>query len=223
MDLIDDIEVKPWLEEIGMEAYAEVFALNFSLGGNFLSRKRLSELRLKDYPQLNIENFDHAKLLHDHVTHTLQFPFHSEERRAEVLARRGVPTESEGGEGGGAVMPHPPIQSKPSTTRPVTGASSTETPSDVLRDDDEEAVRAATVIQTKMKGKQVEKRVEQRRQSNAAAALIQNKFKSSDKGQEIAKRVEEKQRAATVIQTKMKEKFVDRSVCEETKDGVTLN
>lgn len=52
-----------------------------------LSRKRLARLRLQDFPQMNITNFDHQKALMDHIRHTLQFSYNSPVRRREVKAK----------------------------------------------------------------------------------------------------------------------------------------
>lgn len=81
----DDIECISWLAEVDLPEYTNTFLVNFSVGGNFLSRRRLGQLRLQDFPQMNITRYDHAKLLMEHIHHTLQFSFDSPYRvRASI-------------------------------------------------------------------------------------------------------------------------------------------
>ena len=234
--MVDDIEPVGWLSEIGLAEYADTFQINFCLlGGTLLSRERLRELRLTDYPKLSIENFEHAKVLHNHVQHTLLFPYDCDERRAEMRERLAV--GEDGGDGskqstpmspglsphplGPAPVevplkdPQPPSSSKPSATRPVANAELVESPCAA----DDETSRAATMIQIKMKGKLVENRIEEKTEQNKAANFIQNKIKSSAKGKEVAQRVGEKQRAASMIQSMVKG-VTGRHTDEESKDAV---
>jgi len=71
------------LREIGFEQYSETFLVNFPSRERegYLSRKRLKELRLKDFSQLNITQYDHQKLIFEHIKHTLLFEFRSPIRR----------------------------------------------------------------------------------------------------------------------------------------------
>ena len=71
------------MQEIGFEQYSETFLVNFPSHEHdgYLSRKRLSLLRLKDFSQLNITQYDHQKLIFEHIKHTLQFEFRSPIRR----------------------------------------------------------------------------------------------------------------------------------------------
>lgn len=85
----DDIECVDWLNEIDLPQYEESFRLNCSLGDNLLSRKRLAQIRIKDFPYMNITNHEHQKLLHEHIQHTLQYSFHSPLRRREVKVKMG--------------------------------------------------------------------------------------------------------------------------------------
>ena len=91
---IDDIECKDWLHEIDMMQYEEVFLVNFSLGGKLLSRKRLGQVRQQDLSKMNITNFEHQKILMDHIRHTLEYSFHSPVRKQQskekYLARTPV-------------------------------------------------------------------------------------------------------------------------------------
>jgi hypothetical protein len=48
----DDIICEEWLEEINLPQYKETFLVNFSLGGPLISRKRLSKVRLQDFPKM---------------------------------------------------------------------------------------------------------------------------------------------------------------------------
>lgn len=80
----DDIDANEWLTEIGLAQYANTFITNLSVGGELLSRKRLSQIRIKDFPNMNITNYDHQKILKEHIDHTLQFAFYSPVRRREV-------------------------------------------------------------------------------------------------------------------------------------------
>lgn len=99
----DDIECIDWLREIGFSQYEETFLTNFSVGGQLLSRKRLAQIRLQDFPKMNIERYDHQKKLLEHIRHTLQFTFHSPVRRKEVRRKQGLPEDepqiAEGKEG----------------------------------------------------------------------------------------------------------------------------
>jgi len=81
--LIDDIECREWLQEIDMVHYEEVFLTNFSYGGKLLSRRRLRDLRLQDFPKMAITNYHDQKILLDHIRHTLSYAFHSPVRRSE--------------------------------------------------------------------------------------------------------------------------------------------
>ena len=86
--LTDDIEVGEWLDEIGMKSYADTFKKNFSIdGGNYLSRKKLSQLKMHHYPFMNIENYSHQKILQEHVQHTLLFAYGSPLRKKEANDR----------------------------------------------------------------------------------------------------------------------------------------
>jgi hypothetical protein len=83
--LQDDIECVSWLDEVGMTQYAETFLVNFTVGGRgFLSRKRLSMLRLQDFPMMNITNYEHQKLLLQHIRHTLKYSYQSPVRIQET-------------------------------------------------------------------------------------------------------------------------------------------
>lgn len=85
----DDIECMDWLEEVALSQYTEVFLTNFGVGGNLLSRKRLSQVRLKDFPFMNITNYEHQKLLMNHIQHSLQYAYQSPVRKKEVEAKYG--------------------------------------------------------------------------------------------------------------------------------------
>lgn len=89
----DDIECVDWLNEIDMPQYEETFRINCSVGDNLLSRKRLSQIRIKDFPFMNITNHEHQKILLDHIKHTLQFSFHSPIRKREVKMKMGKSLE----------------------------------------------------------------------------------------------------------------------------------
>ena len=80
----DDIHCLNWLEEIGLPQYEETFSTNLSVGGDLLSRKRLSQIRLQDFPRMNITNYEHQKRLLEHIRHTLQFAYKSPIRKKEV-------------------------------------------------------------------------------------------------------------------------------------------
>jgi hypothetical protein len=93
----DDIPAKEWLREIDLEDYVATFVTNFpsAEGPEFLSRKRLTQLRLQDFPKMNVKNFDHAKLLLEHIRTSLRYEFGSPVRRQEVIKRnksRGIST-----------------------------------------------------------------------------------------------------------------------------------
>jgi hypothetical protein len=79
--LPDDIDCVEWLHEVGMDQYRETFQSNFTHGGKYLSRKRLSQVRLQDFPKMNITNFSHQKILFEHIKLTLQHEYTNPERR----------------------------------------------------------------------------------------------------------------------------------------------
>lgn len=82
---VDDIDCVSWLEEVDMVQYAQVFMANFTLGGTgFLSRKRLGQVRLQDFPYMNILNYDHQKILMQHIRHTLKYTYQSPVRIRET-------------------------------------------------------------------------------------------------------------------------------------------
>lgn len=82
---VDDIECVSWLEEVDMVQYAGVFMTNFTVANSgFLSRKRLGQVRLQDFSYMNIQNFDHQKVLMQHIRHTLKFTYGSPVRIRET-------------------------------------------------------------------------------------------------------------------------------------------
>ncbi len=81
----NDIEVYEWLAEIEMGMYAEVFLKNFGINDtNYLNRKHLKTIRLQDLPKMGITQYHHAKLLHEHIHHALQYEFGSPLRKKQV-------------------------------------------------------------------------------------------------------------------------------------------
>lgn len=77
----DDIDCVEWLHEVDMDQYLETFQSNFTYGGKYLSRKRLSQVRLQDFPKMNITNYSHQKILFEHIKLTLQHEYTNPERR----------------------------------------------------------------------------------------------------------------------------------------------
>jgi hypothetical protein len=51
-----------------------------SNNAGILSRYRLSKIRLQDFPKMNITNYDHQKVLIEHLRHSLKFAFKSQDR-----------------------------------------------------------------------------------------------------------------------------------------------
>jgi len=82
--LKDDIECKTWLDEVELPQYQETFITNFSTIGNLLSRRRLKTVRLQDFPNMNITDYDHARILLEHIRITLKYSFDSSDRLREV-------------------------------------------------------------------------------------------------------------------------------------------
>ena len=81
----NDIDVHEWLAEIDMNMYADVFLRNFGIfETNFLNRKHLTKVRLQDLPKMGVTQLHHAKLIHEHIHHTLQYEFGSPVRRKHV-------------------------------------------------------------------------------------------------------------------------------------------
>jgi hypothetical protein len=89
-DFIDDIPANAWLNEIDMAQYTTTFSVNFTNGGKFLSRKRLAQLRLQDFPKMNITNFDHQKLLIKHVKKLLSGPYIAADKLQQVVKYTAV-------------------------------------------------------------------------------------------------------------------------------------
>jgi hypothetical protein len=89
----DDIPCREWLKEVDKEEYFDCFMVNCpspdkDRNKGILCRKRLCQLRLQDFPKLNIKSFDDAKILHEHVKHSLSYSFSSPVRKSEVQVRR---------------------------------------------------------------------------------------------------------------------------------------
>jgi len=81
----NDIDAHEWLAEIDMSMYADVFLANFGIyETNFLNRKHLAKVRLQDLPKMGITQMHHAKLINEHIHHTLQYEFGSPLRRKKV-------------------------------------------------------------------------------------------------------------------------------------------
>lgn len=77
----DDIECEEWLNEVNMGQYLPTFLSNFTYGGKYLSRKRLQQVRLQDFPKMNITNYADQKILMEHIRLTLQHEYSNPERR----------------------------------------------------------------------------------------------------------------------------------------------
>ena len=80
----DDMMPLEWLQEIGLAQYVECFKVNFTVGGSYLSRKLLATVRLQDFSKMNIQIFEHQKLLLRHIEHSLQYSFNDPNRRREI-------------------------------------------------------------------------------------------------------------------------------------------
>lgn len=81
----NDIDVYEWLAEVEMSMYAECFLANFGINDtNYLNRKHLKKVRLQDLPKMGITQYHHAKLIHDHIHHSLQYEFGSPIRKKQV-------------------------------------------------------------------------------------------------------------------------------------------
>jgi hypothetical protein len=93
----DDIKPLEWLQEIDLAQYVETFQVNFTIGGSYLSRKRLASVRLQDFSKMNIQIFDHQKKLLQHIQHSLKYSFNDPNRKQEVQDRmnQGLLRESE--------------------------------------------------------------------------------------------------------------------------------
>jgi SAM domain (Sterile alpha motif) len=93
----DDIKPLEWLLEIDLAQYVETFQVNFTIGGSYLSRKRLASVRLQDFSKMNIQIFDHQKKILQHIQHSLKYSFNDPNRKQEVQDRmnQGLLRESE--------------------------------------------------------------------------------------------------------------------------------
>ena len=80
----DDMKPLEWLQEIDLGQYVETFQTNFTIGGSYLSRKRLASVRLQDFSKMNIQNFDHQKKLMKHIQHSLKYSFNDPNRKQEI-------------------------------------------------------------------------------------------------------------------------------------------
>lgn len=87
----DDIECDLWLKEIDLNQYTNSFLSNCTIpiGSIYLSRKRLSQIRQQDLSKMNITNFQHQKIIMEHIRHTLQYSFASPARLQELIQRHG--------------------------------------------------------------------------------------------------------------------------------------
>lgn len=94
-DFGDDILCQAWLEEVGLPQYEDTFSTNLSVGGGLLSRRRLGQIRLQDLPRMNITNYDHQKILINHIRHSLQFAYKSPIRKKEVNEKFPAITKAE--------------------------------------------------------------------------------------------------------------------------------
>ena len=83
----DDIKPLEWLQEIDLAQYVETFQVNFTIGGSYLSRKRLASVRLQDFSKMNIQIFDHQKKLLQHIQHSLKYSFNDPTRKQEMQDR----------------------------------------------------------------------------------------------------------------------------------------
>lgn len=86
----NDIECVAWLSEIDLTQYSETFLVNLSADGRILSRSRLGQIRQKDLSSMNITNFQHQKLIMDHITHVLQYSYHSPVRKKDLRAKLSI-------------------------------------------------------------------------------------------------------------------------------------
>lgn len=96
LQLVDDIPCEAWLNDIGFSQYTETFLANFTTGGKYLSRKRLAQLRLQDFPMMNITNYDHQKLLLKNIRSMLTRPYPKPQPRAESKKVSSRPPISRG-------------------------------------------------------------------------------------------------------------------------------
>ena len=132
----DDIECLPWLEEIELSQYNATFLANFkSNQENFLSRSKLSRIRLQDFPAMNIHNFEHQKLLMNHIRITLQFEFGSpiRKQKVELLKSEKLDVFGEAGTGKicSAQVQKPPLIKL--TSKPQHGVEDSENPAESAR------------------------------------------------------------------------------------------
>jgi hypothetical protein len=83
-----DIDAYEFLSEIEMEMYTDTFLTNFSLNNtNYLNRKRLLSIRMQDFPKMGITQYDHQKILYDHIQHALEYEFNSPVRKMQVRTK----------------------------------------------------------------------------------------------------------------------------------------
>jgi len=66
---LDAVECLPWLDGIGMSHYAKTFLANFPYVGHedYVSIRKMSSLRIQDFPRMNITDYDHQRLIYDHI------------------------------------------------------------------------------------------------------------------------------------------------------------
>jgi hypothetical protein len=86
--LVDDIDCEEWLKEIGFSQYTETFRTNFSSDGKLLLRRRLTTVRLQDFPKMNITNYEHQKSLMNQIAQVLKSPFNSITRRKDYFEEK---------------------------------------------------------------------------------------------------------------------------------------
>ena len=66
-ELQDDIDCQAWLAEVNLPEYTETFLLNFSIDGRVIRRQKLNLLKQHDLCKMNITDFEHQKILMEHV------------------------------------------------------------------------------------------------------------------------------------------------------------
>ena len=88
-ELQDDIDCQAWLAEVNLPEYTETFLLNFSIDGRVIRRQKLNLLKQHDLCKMNITDFEHQKILMEHVRLVQKYPFHSPQRLKEL---KPIPT-----------------------------------------------------------------------------------------------------------------------------------
>lgn len=120
----DDIDCFEWLSEIDMSQYTETFLTNLSSDGKIILRRRLLNIRQQDLSKMNITDFNHQKIIMNHIKLVLKHPFNDPVRKREALTPTLIlnPPPARKSSLRGSIVP-PLLNLSPNNNGPYTGES----------------------------------------------------------------------------------------------------